>query len=304
MGALGPTLIGVVRQVRSRLEGRRGPGLWQPWRDLMRLWKKETLEPVGRSPIFVVAPYVLAGTTASIVVVGPYLATTNPLSFSSDLFVVVGLLFLGNIFIALAGLDLGTAFGGMGASRELTVSSLVEPTILVSIFALSIPARSSSLGTIADISLRHPDQILTPAALLALAAFAVVVIAETKRLPVDNPSTHLELTMIHEAMLLEYSGPRLAVIEWASSVRFALLLGLLSNLFIPIGLWTPGRPAWEVGISLMAIVAKTLIISVIIATIEIALAKMRLFQVPELLSGSFVLALLSIVSSYFLTPGR
>jgi len=296
---IGPIAIGLIRTIGARLQGRRGASLWQPFRHFRQLWEKETIEPTGASVIFRFAPYVLLGTSLTIGAAGPFLATSDGLGSSSDLFVVVGLLFVGNIAMALAGLDLGTAFGGMGASRELTVSSLVEPTLLVSIFALSIPARSSSLDSICRSALLDPQRLLTPADLLALGAFLVVVIAETKRLPVDNPSTHLELTMIHEAMLLEYSGPRLAIVEWASDLRLALLLGLIANLFFPLGIINHGVTVGGLAISIIALAAKVLLLAALIALAETALVKIRLLRVPELLSGSFILAFLSIMISFF-----
>ena len=304
LGLLAPIVSGVARQIGAKLEGRQGAGVLQPYRELKKLFQKETLEPSTKSIFFTFAPYVLASTTAVISMAGPFLATENSFSSSSDLLSVVGLLFLGNIAVALAGLDTGTSFGGMGASRELTVSSLVEPTILVAIFALSIPAHSSNLGAIAAISLSKPNLIFAPGSLLALAAFVVVVLAEAKRFPVDNPSTHLELTMIHEAMLLEYSGPRLAVIEWASSLRLTILLGLIANLFFPIGLFRVGQAPILLLVSCLAFLIKVLLLGSILSLAEVFMAKLRLFRVPELLASSFILALLSVVTSYFFTATR
>ena len=171
-----------------------------------------------------------------IAAIAPFISTGSPLDPVGDLFAVVGLLFLGTVALALAGLDTGTAFGGMGASRELTVAALVEPTILLAVFALSIPAGSANLAAIVAAASRHPEQVVSPAGVLAFAALAIVILAETGRLPVDNPSTHLELTMLHEAMVLEYAGPRLALVEWASGMRLTVLLALLANLFLPWGI--------------------------------------------------------------------
>ncbi|KJE76098.1 respiratory chain complex I subunit 1 family protein [Ferrimicrobium acidiphilum] len=298
---IGPVSIGLIRKVHARLEGRSGAPVIQPFRRFGQLWKKETIEPTGASAIFRFAPYVLLGTSLTIAAVGPFIATSDGLGSSSDLFVVVGLLFLGNITMALAGLDLGTSFGGMGASRELTVSSLVEPTLLIAIFALSIPAGTSSLDAICRTALSDPGRLLTPADLLALGAFVVVVIAEAKRLPIDNPTTHLELTMIHEAMLLEYSGPRLAVIEWASDIRLALLLGLIANLFFPLGIANHQANVAMFVISITVLVVKVLLLATLIALAETAITKIRLTRVPELLSGSFIFAFLSIMISFFVS---
>ncbi|WP_298208543.1 NADH-quinone oxidoreductase subunit H [Ferrimicrobium sp.] len=296
---LGPVTIGLIRKIHALLEGRRGASLLQPFRHFRQLWQKETIEPTGASVVFRFAPYLLLGTSLTIAAAAPFIATSDGLGSSSDLFVVVGLLFIGNIAMALAGLDLGTSFGGMGASRELTVSSLVEPTLLVAIFALSIPAHSSSLDVICRSVLSNPGRLFAPADLLALGAFIVVVIAETKRLPIDNPTTHLELTMIHEAMLLEYSGPRLAVVEWASDIRLSLLLGLIANLFFPIGIVDRTSDSYTLLISITVLIVKVLVLAAVIAFAETALAKIRLGRIPELLSGSFILAFLSIMISFF-----
>jgi len=299
--AMGPVAIGLIRKVHAFLAGRRGASIMQPYRQFRQLWGKETIEPIGASVIFKFAPYLLLGTTLTIALVGPFLATSDGFGSSSDLFVVVGVLFVGNIAMVLAGLDLGTSFGGMGASREIMVSSLVEPTLLVSIFALSLAARSSSLDVICQQALSHPGRLLTPADLLTLAAFVVVVVAESKRLPVDNPTTHLELTMIHEAMLLEYSGPRLAVMEWASDIRFVLLLALTANLFFPLGVVNHAVNPATLVVAVGSLVVKVLLLTVVIALVETTLAKIRIGRIPELLSGSFILAFLAIMISFFVS---
>lgn len=176
---------------------------------------------------------------------------------------MVGLLFLGTVALTLAGIDTGTSFGGMGASREITIAALVEPTILLAVFALSIPAGSANLGALVASTIDHPGHVVSLAGVLAFVALVIVIVAETGRLPVDNPATHLELTMVHEAMVLEYAGPRLALVEWAAGMRLTVLL----------------------------------------ATFEVFLAKLRLFRVPELLAGSFLLALLAVTAANFFTVG-
>ena len=181
-------------------------------------------------------PAMLAGTTLLIAAIAPLVATGSPLDASADLFAVVGLLFLGTVALTLAGIDTGTSFGGMGASREITIAALVEPTILLAVFALSIPAGSANLGALVANTIDHPGQVASLAGVLAFVALVIVIIAETGRLPVDNPATHLELTMVHEAMVLEYAGPRLALVEWASAMRLTVLLALLANLFLPWGI--------------------------------------------------------------------
>jgi formate hydrogenlyase subunit 4 len=188
-----PLLVGVMRQVRARMEGRAGPGIGQPWRDLRKLLRKESVTPRGTSEVFRLAPLVLVATTVVVAAVAPFLTTSSPLDPVADLFAVVALLSLGTVALALAGIDTGTAFGGMGASREMTIIALVEPTLLVAIFALSVRVGSTNLGAIVTSTLHDPGRVISPVSLLALVALAVAIIAEAGRLPVDNPSTHLEL---------------------------------------------------------------------------------------------------------------
>jgi formate hydrogenlyase subunit 4 len=300
--ALGaPLVIGVTRQVRARLEGRVGGGVAQPWRDLRKQLRKQQINPHGTTVVFTAAPAVLAGTTLLIVAVLPLVATGSPLDPVADLFAVVGLLFVGTVALTLAGIDTGTSFGGMGASREITIAALVEPTILLAVFALSIPTGSSNLGAIVTHTLANPAQMVSLPGVLAFVALVVVIIAETGRLPVDNPATHLELTMVHEAMVLEYAGPRLAVVEWASGMRLTVLLALLGNLFIPWGIAGPDPSALNVAVGMLAVATKVAVLAILLAGAEVFLAKLRLFRVPELLAGSFLLALLAVTAANFFT---
>lgn len=294
-----PLLLGVMRQVRARLEGRAGAGAGQPWRDLRKLFGKERITPRGTSELFRITPLLLVATTLVVAVVTPFVTTTSAISPVADLFAVVALLALGTATLALAGLDTGTAFGGMGASREMTILALVEPTLLVSIFALSVRAGSTNLAAIVTSTLRDPARVLTPASLLAAVALVVVTVAETGRLPVDNPSTHLELTMVHEAMILEYAGGDLALVELAASMRLTVFLGLLASLFAPWGIATSLSPiALLVGV--VAFAVKVGLLGTVLAAGEVFTAKLRLFRVPELLAGSFLLALLAVAASFFL----
>jgi formate hydrogenlyase subunit 4 len=206
---------------------------------------------------------------------------------------------LGAVALALAGLDTGTAFGGMGASREMTILALVEPTLLVAIFALSVRVGSTNLGAIVSSTLHDPARVISPASLLAAVALVVVIVAETGRIPVDNPSTHLELTMVHEAMVLEYAGPDLALVELASAMRLSVFLGLLANLFAPWGIAAEATPL-AVLIGVLALVVKVGVLGGLLAAGEVFVAKLRLFRVPELLAGSFLLALLAVAASFFL----
>lgn len=294
-----PLLVGLMRQIRARLEGRAGAGVLQPWRDLRKLARKQQVTPRGTSEVFRAAPVLLVATTLVVAVIAPFVGTTSALGPAADLFAVVALLALGAVAIALGGIDTGTAFGGMGASREVTILALVEPTLLVAIFALSVPVGSTDLAAIVSSTLADPARVVSPASLLAAVALLVVVVAETGRLPVDNPSTHLELTMVHEAMVLEYAGPDLALVELGSAMRLSVYLGLLANLFLPWGIATgPGLLALTVGV--VALIVKVTLLGAALAVAEVFLAKVRLFRVPELLAGSFLLALLAVTASYFL----
>ncbi|AEH09687.1 MULTISPECIES: respiratory chain complex I subunit 1 family protein [Protofrankia] len=297
-----PLLTGLMRQVRARMEGRAGAGVGQPWRDLRKLLRKQPITPVGTGPAFRLAPLLLVATTLVVAALVPLASTATPVRDSADLLVVVTLLALGTVILALAGLDTGTAFGGMGASREMTVVALVEPTILLSVVALSIPAGSTNLPAIVAHGVHDPARLASPASLLAGVALAVVTLAETGRLPVDNPSTHLELTMIHEAMILEYAGPDLALIELGAQMRLTVLLGLLTSLFVPWGIAT-GTAAAALPLALALFAGKVALLGAGLAAAEVFWAKMRLFKVPELLAGSFLLALLAVGASFFL-PGN
>jgi len=293
-----PLLVGLMRQVHARLAGRAGAGIGQPWRDLRKLLRRQPATPVDTGWPFRTAPLLLMGSSLVLAAVVPLLTTASPLDPAADLFAVVGLLALGTVTLALAALDTGTAFGGMGASREITILALVEPTILIAVFALSARVGSTNLAAIVTATLHDPLRVASPASLLAAAALVIVVVAETGRLPVDNPATHLELTMIHEAMVLEYAGTDLALVEWASSMRLTVLLGLLASLFLPWGIAGPGLAALP--LALLVFVVKVAGLGIALSTVEVFIAKLRLFRVPELLAGSLVLALLAVASSFFL----
>jgi formate hydrogenlyase subunit 4 len=297
--AVAPLLVGVMRLIRARLEGRVGPPISQPWRDLRKLLGKERMVSSNTGWVFSVAPLVLLASAALVAGIVPFLSTKSALDQVGDLFAVVYLLLLGTVFLSLAGLDTGTAFGGMGSSRGMTITAIAEPTVLVAIFALSVSTGSSNLGAIVATTLAHPSTAASPESLLAFAALAVVTIAETGRIPVDNPNTHLELTMIHEAMVLEYSGPDLALIELAAHLRLVVFLGLLSNLFVPWGIATTAQPL-ELLAAAAAFAVKILVLAAVIAIVEVFMAKVRLFRVPELLAASFVLAFLAVTASFFL----
>ena len=294
-----PLVVGLTRQVRARWEGRAGGGLLQPWRDIRKQLGKQQIRPLGTTVVFAAAPAVVAGSTLLIAAIAPLVATGSPLDAGADLFAVVGLLFVGTVALTLAGIDTGTSFGGMGASREITIAALVEPTILLAVFALSIPAGSANLGALVSNTTTHPGQVVSLTAVLAFAALVIVIVAETGRLPVDNPATHLELTMVHEAMVLEYAGPRLALVEWAAGMRLTVLLALLANLFAPWGIAGRQPGVVDIVVGVVASAAKVALLAGLLATVEVFVAKLRLFRVPELLAGSFLLALLAVTSANF-----
>ncbi|MFG1957220.1 respiratory chain complex I subunit 1 family protein [Nonomuraea sp. NPDC049028] len=295
-----PLLAGLMRQVRARLEGRAGAGVRQPWRDLRKLARKEPIAPHGTGYLFRAAPPLLAGTTLVVAAAVPLVTAASPLDGVADLFAVAALLALGSVALALGGLDTGTAFGGMGASREMTVLALVEPTILLAVFALSIRVGTTDLGAIVTETASSPLSVISPVSLLAAVALAVVTIAESGRIPVDNPSTHLELTMIHEAMILEYAGPDLALIEWASAMRLTVMLGLFAALFAPVGIATAGAGPIMLLVAVVAFALKVALLGGTLAAGEVFMAKLRLFRIPELLAGSFLMALLAVAASFFL----
>jgi formate hydrogenlyase subunit 4 len=295
--ATAPLLVGLIRQVRARFEGRAGAGVLQPWRDVRKLLAKEPLRAAGTSVVQWAGPVVLLGSSVLLAALVPLVSVVAPALLPGDLFVVVSVLLVGTVALALIGLDAGSAFGGMGSSRHMMIAALVEPTVLLAVYALSIPAGTSSLGPIMASRVHSPASIATPASLLAVVALAVAVLAETGRLPVDNPSTHLELTMVHEAMVLESSGRDLAWIELGSWVRLAVLLALVANLLAPWGIAMDAAPL-ALAVGVLAVVSKTALVGAVLATGEVAMAKVRLFRVPELLAGSFVLAFLAVTGSY------
>ena len=294
---LAPLLIGVIRQVRATIEGRAGAGIWQPWRDVRKLLAKNPVRAEGSSWMLRAGPVALMVSSLLLCVLLPLVGTVPFPSIPSDLFVIVSVMLIGVVALALVGLDGGTAFGGMGSSRHMTVAALVEPTLLLSVYALSIPAGTSTISAIVDSRLLSPEIIISPVSVLALVALSIAIMAETGRLPVDNPGTHLELTMLHEAMTLEASGRDLAWLEVGSWLKLAALLGLVSNLIAPWGVLTDfSLLALLIGVATIAV--KVLLLGVLLSVGEIFLAKVRLFQVPELLAGSFALAFLAVTASY------
>ena len=297
---ISPFLVGLIRKVKARLQCRRGAGVFQPYADIAKLFRKQPVVSSTTSWIFTATPYILFASTLSAGLLVPTFASLTPMNFTGGVIALVYLLALGTFFLILAGLDAGSAFGGMGSSREALVASLTEPAMILSIFAVALTAGSTNLSTIVHKTALLEGVATDPAPhLMALAALCIVAIAETGRVPVDNPATHLELTMIHEAMVLEYSGRYLALIEWAAAMKLVVFLSLIANLFAPWGIATTLTPA-AIGIGLVAYTLKIAGLAVLIGILESMIAKLRLFRVTELLGTAFILALLGVVFFYIL----
>ncbi|MBI3063375.1 MAG: NADH-quinone oxidoreductase subunit H [Deltaproteobacteria bacterium] len=294
-----PLLVGVIRKAKARLQGRRGAGVFQPCADLRKLLAKEVVVSENTSWIFRFTPYLLATTMLLSALIIPVLTVRAPLGFMGNIIALMYLFLLGTFFLALAGLDAGSAFGGMGSSREVAIAALAEPTVLIAIFGIALRAGTTSLDGIITRFAAEPLLMLNAGHLLAFFALFIVTLAENGRLPVDNPATHLELTMIHEAMILEYSGRLLALVEWAAGMKLFLFLTLLSNLFFPWGVALTNTPL-PLFVAFLALAVKLLLFAGAIALAETSVAKLRLFRVPELLAGSFTVALLAVVTAFFI----
>ena len=293
-----PLLVGALRRMKALLVGRRGPRVLQPYADLAKLLRKEAVVSTTSSWIFRLTPYVLLATMLVAALIVPLVLARPVLDFAG-LVLLMYLFVLGTFFLALAGLDTGSSFGGMGASREVAVAALAEPTVMIAILALALRAGTTNLGGIVERFAQEPLLAANPGHLLAFSALFIVMLAETGRLPVDNPATHLELTMIHEAMVLEYSGHYLALVEWAAAMKLFLFMALLGNLFLPWGMPLTAAPGPLV-LGLVVLALKLAVLTVGLAVVETGVAKLRLFRVPELLAGSFALALLSVLSVFLL----
>ena len=294
---LAPLITGFSRTLKARIQTRRGAGVLQPYRDLFKLLRKGVVIPDTASWIFTSTPYVLFATTVLAALLVPAISVQAPLSLFGGVLAVVYLLALGRFFLALGGLDTGSSFGGLGSSREMTISAIAEPALMLAIFTVAIGAGSTNLSRVAQAGIGQSWRFLAPSQMLAFAALFIVLIAETGRIPVDNPATHLELTMIHEAMILEYSGPHLALIEWSAAIKQLLLMTLLVNIFFPFGLSTGWAPAATL-VSLVVFIGKLLALAVAVVLVETTNAKMRLFRVPELLAVAFVLSALALISTF------
>ena len=295
---LSPLITGFIRTLKARLQMRRGAGPLQPYREIHKLLRKGMVVPDTASWLFSATPYVVFLATLLAGLMVPMVVADTPVGLFGGVLAVVYLLGLGRFFLALGGLDTGSSFGGLGSSREMTISALAEPSLMLAVFTVAIGAGSTAMAEMVRTAIGQQWHFLAPSQILAFAALFLVLIAETGRIPVDNPATHLELTMIHEAMILEYSGPYLALIEWAASIKQLLLMTLLINIFWPFGLAADWSSASGVLGGLGWLAAKLTLLSCAIVLVETANAKMRLFRVPELMAVAFTLGALALVSTF------
>lgn len=292
--ALAPLLTGFVRKAKARLLRRRGPPLLQPYRDLLRLLRKDAVAAEQSSWLFRAAPYAIFAATWVAAALVPTFATGLQFSWSADLLAIVALVGLARFALALAGMDVGTSFGGIGSSREAMLATLAEPAAIMIAFTLAIVAGSTQLSSIADHMLTQPVGLRVSLA-LALAALLLVALAENARIPVDNPATHLELTMVHEAMVLEYSGRHLAVTELAASLKLLLYMSLIACVFAPWGFAPPGAAAGAYALGLATYLGKLAIGGALLAGFETSVAKMRVFRAPDFLGAALMLGLLAVL---------
>lgn len=299
--AAAPLLMGWVNQVRAWMQNRKGPGLLQPYRLAVKLLQKDAVLAYDASWLFRLAPYVVFACMVLAVSIVPLVATDLPFALAADVIALVGLFALARVFMALAAMDIGTAFGSLGARREMLIASLAEPALLMVFFTPALITQSTQLTVIVD-EIAHRQLHLYPSMAFAAVAFLMVLLAENARIPVDNPTTHLELTMVHEAMLLEYSGRHLALMEWAHALKLMTYSAIGIALFVPWGIAEAGR--WSMmPMAIVALAAKLALAGAGLALLESLSAKMRIFRVPEFLGMAFMLAVLGMLTRILLEVG-
>lgn len=296
-----PLLLGITKRVKARLQYRRGPSLLQPYRDLAKWWGKESVESDAASPLTGAAPAIVLAAVVVATLLVPIVGARPPLAGWGDLLVVVGLMALGRFILALTALDAGSAFGGMGSSREVAIATLVEPALLLALTGAAVTAGSTDLGTIATLGAASGTSWYTPALLLAAGAFAIVAVAETGHEPIDNPDTHLELTMIHEGMLLEASGPRLALLMYAAELKLVLVAGLFIAAFLPAGLAEDTTPL-ALLVAIGTALAKLTLAAILLGVLDASLAKLRILALPGLLATASIVAAIGLATRVWL-PG-
>ncbi len=295
---LAPLLLGWVNQVRSWLSNRKGAGILQPYRMLHKLFNKDSVMADTASPLFRFAPYVVFGCMLLANAIIPTLSTDLPIAAAADAIALVGLFALARVFISLAAMDIGTAFGTLGARREMLVGFLAEPALLTVLFSASLIGQSTALTTIVEAVVRKHFAIY-PSLVFASMAFILVFLAENARVPIDNPATHLELTMIHEAMILEYSGRHLALMEWAASLKLFAYSTLGIALFLPWGIGQKATPS-SLLLALPSLALKLTLIGLVLALVETFSAKLRIFRVPEFLATAFLLGVIGMLTHILL----
>ncbi|RMF17905.1 MAG: formate hydrogenlyase [Gammaproteobacteria bacterium] len=296
--ALAPLYAGWIKWVKCHLQNRRAPSIFQPYRGLNKLFHKRPILAENASVIFRMAPYILLGAMLLAASAVPFVTTHLPTTAVVDMIVLVGYFALAKFFLVLAGMDVGTSFGGMGSSREANFSAFAEPAMLLVVFTLAMVASSTNLSIVMQ-ALQETGLVLRPSLAFILAALLMVGLAENGRIPVDNPATHLELTMIHEAMILEYSGRYLAMVEWAAQVKLMLYGVLIVNIFFPFDL-AADLTAPALLLALGSVLIKLAFMGAGLAVVETGLAKMRLFRVPTFLILAFMLAFMGMFSHILL----
>jgi formate hydrogenlyase subunit 4 len=295
---LAPLLLGWVNQCRAWLQNRSGAGVMQPYRKLIKLFHKDAILANNASSLFRFTPYILFASMWLAASLIPVIATDLPLSPAVDVIALVGIFALARVFISLAAMDIGTSFGTLGARREMLVGFLAEPALLMVFFSAALISQSTSLVTIVE-TLAHKQFVIYPSLAFSAIAFVMVLLAENARIPVDNPSTHLELTMIHEAMILEYSARHLALIEWASALKLFAYTTIGFALFMPWGIAEAGKLD-ALPLALAVLLLKLFVAGASLALLETVSAKMRIFRVPEFMGTAFLLAVLGMLIHFLL----
>lgn len=297
--AISPLIQGVIKKTKALLQGRHGPSIWQPYYDLRKYMSKNEVVSVHASWLFLATPYIVFVTITAVVAMIPVFITHTILSFTGQLVLVVYLFGLARFFTALSGMDTGSAFGAMGSSRDMFVSVLAEPVLFVTLLAVALPMQTMNVMLLTNRVLASHTIFLSPAFFFVVLSFFLLVVTETGRIPVDNPDTHLELTMIHEGMLLEYSGRRLGLMMLSAWMKQALMFTMLIDFCLPWGI-VKDWDGWMIILSLTLLCLKLMILAVVVSFVEMSYAKIRFFRIPRLLSAAFALSMIAIVTEYLL----
>ncbi len=291
-----PLITGIMRKIKARTQKRIGFSVFQPYYDILKLLRKDEVITEQSSWIFRLSPWIIFSSTITIALFIPVFVSNSSFTIGDDIILIIGLFAMSRFFLMLAGLDVASAFGGIGVSREMMVSALIEPALFLTIFTIAVTFGGTSIGLIVSNATESPV-FMSPSLLFALIGFFIIIMAETGKMPFDNPATHLELTMVHEAMILEYSGKNLALIELSQSIKQLILMTVLVNVFLPWGLST-SFSIFEMLTGLLVFLVKIISLSVVIAFIESRVAKWRLFRIPDLISLSIAVSMLSVIFLY------